>query len=98
MRGRIDREGVTTTRLPSERLTHREHEILLMYAAGYVLREIAAELVVSPHTVTTHRRNLITRLGARTLTQALAIAVRRGWVTATDLHADGGCIPPERSL
>jgi DNA-binding NarL/FixJ family response regulator len=64
--------------LGEERVTARETEILKHMAAGYPDREIGERLCISEGTVKTHLQRIITKLGARGRTHALAIADRRG--------------------
>jgi PAS domain S-box-containing protein len=59
-------------------LTPREREVLRMVAMGMTGQDIAAALVVSPETVSTHVRNIREKLGARSRAHALALALRRG--------------------
>ena len=46
-----------------QRLTERELEITKLVAAGKKNKEIAEELNVSPHTIHTHRKNILKKLG-----------------------------------
>ena len=69
-------------RRAASHLTPREREILQMIADGLTDREIAKRLVLSPATARTHARNLIGKLGAHTRAQAVAIAIRRGEISA----------------
>jgi DNA-binding CsgD family transcriptional regulator len=57
-------------------LTKREREILGLLAEGLSGAQIAGELVLSPETVRTHVRNAMTKLGASTRSQAVALALR----------------------
>lgn len=59
------------------RLSPREREILGLLADGLTGAEIARQLFLSSETVRTHVRNATQKLGARTRTQAVAIAVRQ---------------------
>jgi DNA-binding CsgD family transcriptional regulator/ketosteroid isomerase-like protein len=59
-------------------LTPREREIFRLLALGLSGPEIAAELFLSPATVRTHVQNGVSRLGARTRVQAIAIAISQG--------------------
>ncbi len=63
-----------------EPLTEREKEILRMVATGITNREIAYQLSISVNTVKVHLRNVFTKLGAESRTEATMIAVREGWV------------------
>jgi DNA-binding CsgD family transcriptional regulator len=55
-------------------LTGREREVLRLVAAGKSNREIAAELVVSEHTVARHLQNMFRKLGVSSRTAAAALA------------------------
>lgn len=61
-------------------LTRREREILTLVARGQSVAEIAAELVIAPHTVRTHIRNLLQKLGLRTRLQAVTYALKHGLI------------------
>ncbi len=56
-------------------LTGREREILLLVAAGEPTRRIAGQLGISTETVDTHIRAGMRKLGARTRTEAAALAL-----------------------
>ena len=55
-------------------LTPRELEVLRLVAAGKTNREIAAQLVVSEHTVARHIQNIFTKLRVSSRTAATAFA------------------------
>lgn len=57
-------------------LTGREHEVLLLVAAGEPTRRIAGQLGISRETVETHVRSGMRKLGARTRTEAAALLLR----------------------
>lgn len=59
-------------------LTRREHEVLDLLAQGHPQDEIAAELVISPKTVSTHIQRILGKLEVRSRAQAVAVALRRG--------------------
>ncbi len=56
-------------------LTRREREVVTLIAMGRETNEIAQELHVSPETVRTHVRNAMSKLGAHTRAQLVAIAL-----------------------
>ncbi|OBA77792.1 helix-turn-helix transcriptional regulator [Mycobacterium sp. 1164966.3] len=59
-------------------LSTREREILACVARGLSDREIAVQLVLSPHTVHRHVANIRTKLGRTSRTAAVAEAARLG--------------------
>ena len=66
--------------LPEGRPTRREAEILRLVAAGKTNPQVAAELVVSRHTVKRHLDNLFAKLGLSSRAEATAYALREGIV------------------
>jgi DNA-binding NarL/FixJ family response regulator len=80
----IDRNRVEAQLAPSVGgrygLTAREIEVLGLVAAGKRNREIAAALVISPHTVARHLQNIFAKLGVASRTAAGAFAFAHGLV------------------
>ncbi|MGH3691325.1 MAG: LuxR C-terminal-related transcriptional regulator [Acidimicrobiia bacterium] len=62
---------------PPAGLTARELEVLRLLAAGKTNREIAAELIISEHTVGRHAQNIFTKLGVSSRASATAFAVEQ---------------------
>jgi DNA-binding NarL/FixJ family response regulator len=60
----------------AEFLTRRETEVLQLLAEGYSTERIAAELFISIHTVRNHVSKILTKLGAHSKLEAVAIATR----------------------
>lgn len=60
--------------------TPRQLDCLALAAEGLSASEIGRRLDISPRTVEHHLTKLCARLGVRTRVQALAIAVRNGWL------------------
>ena len=67
-----DRADDAAVRLQA--LTPREREVLDGLAKGLPNKTIAYDLGISPRTVEIHRANLMTKLGVRSLSEALRIA------------------------
>jgi DNA-binding NarL/FixJ family response regulator len=69
---------LATNRRAGERraLSPREREVLRLLAAGGSYAEIGGELFLSPDTVRAHAQRAMAKLGARTRTQAVAVAMR----------------------
>jgi len=63
-------------------LTAREHEVLVLLAAGLSNREIASRLVISERTARTHVSSILDKLGLRSRTQAALYAVQQGLAPA----------------
>lgn len=59
-------------------LTPREQEVLDGLAKGYPNKTIAYDLGISPRTVEIHRANVMSKLGAASLSEALRIAFAAG--------------------
>jgi len=62
-------------------LTTREAEILEMMAEGMRNRAIAARLKISRHTVKFHVASILTKLAARSRTEAVMLGVRQGLIS-----------------
>ena len=59
-------------------VTPRELEVLRLLGEGNDQNEIAQELSISPKTVATHIQRLLTKFGARSRAQLVALAYRAG--------------------
>jgi two-component system, LuxR family, response regulator FixJ len=70
-------------------LTPRERDVLNGLAKGLPNKTIAYDLDISPRTVEIHRANLMTKLGARSLSEALRLAF-----AAEEAEADGAAPSP----
>jgi ATP/maltotriose-dependent transcriptional regulator MalT len=81
--GRVPRPRRSSTREHPAGLTAREAEVLDLLAAGRSNTEIAAALTISRRTAENHVAALLTKLGASSRGEAVALATERGWVAAT---------------
>jgi DNA-binding NarL/FixJ family response regulator len=63
-----------------EPLTERERDVLRLVAAGLSNREIGTELVISENTVKYHVNAILSKLNARTRTEAAVRGARLGYV------------------
>jgi DNA-binding NarL/FixJ family response regulator len=61
-------------------LTDREQQVLSLIAAGHPTREVAQELCYSERTVKNVLHDVVTKLNARSRSQAVAFAVREGLI------------------
>jgi DNA-binding CsgD family transcriptional regulator len=78
------------TRSPrsGDQLTRRETDVLRLVAAGEPTRRIAGQLGISAETVDTHIRAGMRKLGARTRTEAAALAFAT-FPSSPEMHKDG---------
>ncbi|OBZ17605.1 MULTISPECIES: response regulator transcription factor [Bacillales] len=60
-------------------LTAREKEILSLVASGMLNRDIAAELIISEHTVKNHLKNILQKLHLENRVQLARYAYERGY-------------------
>jgi DNA-binding CsgD family transcriptional regulator/N-acetylneuraminic acid mutarotase len=70
-----------------EPLTEREQELVQLVATGVTNREVARRLNISVNTVKVHLRNIYTKIGAESRTEATMIAVREGWIVVEGAEA-----------
>lgn len=62
-------------------LSKRELEVIQLIAEGFTNPQISEKLFVSPHTVTTHRKNIMQKLGANNTASVVMYAVQSGLVS-----------------
>jgi DNA-binding CsgD family transcriptional regulator len=71
-----DAETSAVTRpSPTAALTHRERTVVSLIAQGKETREIGSSLHISPETVRTHVRNSMSKVGAHTRAQLVAMVM-----------------------
>jgi len=58
-------------------LSLREKQLLELGAAGFSNKEIASKLYLSIDTVDTHNRNIVRKLNARNMKEAIATGIRQ---------------------
>jgi DNA-binding NarL/FixJ family response regulator len=62
-------------------LSKREREIMDLLAQGLTGEQVAERLFLSPETIKTHIRNAMSKLEAHTRVHAIAIALRKGFIS-----------------
>jgi len=65
-------------RLPHERVSRREYEVLCMIGLGKSVKQIATELGVSPKTVSTHRARLLRKMRLKTSAELIRYVLEYG--------------------
>lgn len=66
--------------LKAKLLSDREIEVLSLIAQGYINKEIAAQLNIGLTTVISHRKNIVDKLGMRSVSALTIYAVMHGYV------------------
>ena len=64
----------------SKPLSAREIEVMSLIVKGHINKEIADRLNISLATVITHRRNIMEKLGLKSVSALTIYAVTRGYV------------------
>ena len=65
-------------------ISEREIEIIKLIAEGCINKEIADRLFLSNHTINTHRKNIMQKLGINNTSGIVLFAVKEGIVSAND--------------
>jgi len=68
--------GVT----PPPRLSHREYQVLYLFASGMSMTKIAEHLSLSVKTISTYRSRLLEKLNVKSNTQLMRYAFQKGMV------------------
>ena len=76
----ISPESLEPARPATAHLTDREQQVLSLIAAGHPTREVAQTLSYSERTVKNVLHDVVTKLNARSRSQAVAFAVREGLI------------------
>jgi DNA-binding NarL/FixJ family response regulator len=88
--GRIAAQRIAES-FDHEALTSRELDVLRLVAAGDANKTVAKKLCIALGTVKVHVRSIMSKLDARTRTEAAAVARRRGLV---ELEPEAIALPP----
>lgn len=65
---------------PYDSLTEREREVLSLIAQGRTSTEIAEHLVLSPHTIQSHREHVMAKLGLHSKAALIKYAIAKGLI------------------
>jgi DNA-binding NarL/FixJ family response regulator len=80
LRGLLDGLTPENGKPVAPRLTEREQQVLSLIAAGHPTREVAQQLCYSERTVKNVLHDVVTKMGVRSRSQAVAHAVREGLI------------------
>ena len=78
-----------STLLPGEGnkdLSSREIEVLQLIVKGAINKEIADKLSISLNTVLSHRKNITTKLGIKTVSGLTFYAIMNGYISGDDIE------------
>ena len=81
---RVARSRDAENRKPFDTLTDREQQVLHAIGNGHCVSRIAADWFVSEATVRSQVRAVLCKLGVRSQLEAVALALRVGWLTPSD--------------
>ncbi len=79
--------GLRTVESPGHQpfiLTQREKTIVKLVSMGLTNKQIADQLFLSPHTVTTHRKNITSKLGIKSVSGLTIYAIVNNFVTSEE--------------
>lgn len=62
-------------------ISDREAEVIALIAEGFSYTDIAEQLCLSAHTITTHRKNIMQKLGVNNTASLVVYAVKHGLVS-----------------
>lgn len=77
---KLDDESIESFNCEPVNLSVREQEIITLIAEGMTNSNIAERLFISPHTVNTHRKNIMQKLGVKNTASIVMYAVKSNLV------------------
>lgn len=80
----LEEEDKTKAVLEKLKISEREQEIIRLIAEGFINKEIADQLFLSTHTVNTHRKNIMQKLGINNTAGIVLFAVKEGIISPNE--------------
>ncbi len=68
-----------------EELSEREKDVLIELVNGFSNKEIAEKLNISTHTVASHRKNITSKIGVKSLAGLTIYSITKGIISLEDL-------------
>ncbi len=81
----LSKQAENNNTASNEKLTDREKDVLKLLLRGLSNKEVAEQLSISPHTVVTHRKNIIEKTGIRSLSGLAVYAILNNITDMDDL-------------
>lgn len=69
-----------------QEISPREVEVLKLVAQGFINKEIADRLNISLNTVLSHRKNITSKLGIKTVSGLIFYCINHGYISADDIE------------
>lgn len=83
--GRIVTADRTAEETPSDELSAREVQVLQLVVSGAINKEIADRLNISLNAVLTHRKNITSKLGIKTISGLTLYALMHGYISTENI-------------
>ncbi len=84
---KINKKAVKEVDEVKKELSDREKEVLVFVVKGLTNKEISEEMCISIHTVVTHRRNIVSKLGIDSVSGLTIYAITNKMVTIDEIES-----------
>ncbi|MFI5273276.1 MAG: response regulator [Ktedonobacterales bacterium] len=95
VRRALSRQRASASAPTAPPLSEREMDVLREAARGLPNKDIARRLNLSVRTIHTHLGNIFAKLSVGSRTEAVLLALRRGWIALEETEALPEAAPPE---